>query len=58
LYKYENGSVMYEMIDGCLSCGILVNIENLNFMNLHFKVFSLPFSFIGCLFCLFLNLWW
>jgi len=26
------------MIDECLSCGILVNIEDLNFMILHFKV--------------------
>jgi len=35
---------MYEMIDECLSCGILVNIEDLNFMILHFKLSSLPFS--------------
>jgi len=44
LYRNENGRVMYAMIDECLSCGILVNIEDLNFMTVHFKVFSLPFS--------------
>jgi len=51
LYKNENGSVMYEKIDECLSCGILVNTEDLNFMSLHFKVSSLLFSLVCCLFC-------
>jgi len=47
----ENGSVMYEMIDECTSCGILVNIEDLNFMILHFKVSNLSFPLICYLFC-------
>jgi len=29
----KNGRVIYEMIDKCLSCGVLVNIEDLNFIN-------------------------
>jgi len=32
---------MYEMIDECLSCDILINIEDLNFMIVYFNVFSL-----------------
>jgi len=47
----KNGSVMYEMIDECLSCDILVNIEDLNFMILHFKVSILPFCLVCCLCC-------
>jgi len=27
LYRNENGRVIYEMIDECLSCDILVSIE-------------------------------
>jgi len=44
--------VMYKMIDECLICGILVNVKDLSFMILHFKVSSLPFYF-GMLFVLF-----
>jgi len=51
LYSNENGTVMYEMIDECLSCGILVNIEDLNFIILHFKISNLLFSLVCCLFC-------
>jgi len=42
--------MMYEMIDECLNCGILVKIEVLNFMILHFKFSSLSFSLVCCLF--------
>jgi len=47
--------VMYEKIDECLNCGILVNIKDLNFMILYFKVSNLSFLF-GMLFVLFSNL--
>jgi len=43
LYRNENDKVMYEMIDKCVICGTLVDIEDLNFIILHFKVSSLPF---------------
>jgi len=46
---------MNEMIDECLNCGILVNIEDLNFMILHFIVSKLNL-FFGTWFVLFLNL--
>jgi len=50
LYKNKNDRVMYEMIDGCLSWGILINIKDLNFMILYFKVYNLSFYLICCLF--------
>jgi len=46
LYVNENDSVMYDMINKCLNCGILVKIEDLKFTILHFKLSNLPFPYL------------
>ena len=46
LYKNENDSVMYGIIDKHQKFSMLVKINDLNFMTLHLKLFTLPFSFV------------
>jgi len=45
LYRNEDGSVMYEMIDECLSCDILVNIKYLYFIAYPFFWYVVCFVF-------------